>query len=260
MAEQRGRGRALALTVLSLIVGAVSYAGGVLNPVGQRAEASVLDAAAFTTSPPPPLNLVSIPSVLLVLLLTGGVALAVHGVRRAVTILGISAFAVIASQLLKQQFLQRPGLFELEAPNTFPSGHMTVFVVVVGAIMWAVPAQARAVIAFGGSILLAVVAWQLLAYGWHRPSDVIGAIALGVFAFALASVFSPGRQPRHAVLGRTVSAMIIIVGVLALVATAVIAGLALATGDDSRMLLVGQLGTTAAAMFSTRALLALSAR
>jgi len=72
----------------------------------------------------------------------------------------------------------RPELLDLDAQNTFPSGHMAVFAVLVAALLWAVPRTARAVLAVLGAGLLGVVSWQLLEFGWHRPSDLLGAQAL----------------------------------------------------------------------------------
>lgn len=253
----RGRGTAVTLAILSLIVGGLSFTVGVLSSIGQRTEASVLSAAAFTTDPPPPLNLVSIPSVVLVLVLIGGLALAVHGVRRAVAVTLVPAVAIVASQLLKQQFLQRPGLFELDAPNTFPSGHMTVFAVIVGAVLWAVPARGRPIIAVIGGVLLGVVAWQLVAFGWHRPSDVLGSLALTVFVFALAGIVAPDRRGSMAAPGRRSSLALTVVGVIVATAGLALTVVSLLAAQGSLALLAGELVVTGAALITSRALLAL---
>lgn len=259
-AQRRRRGPAFTFALLALVTGGLSYAIGVLSSIGQQTEASVLSAAAFTTDPPPPLNLVSIPSLVLALLLVGGLALAVHGIRRACAVVFVPLVAIIASQLLKQQFLQRPGLFELDAPNTFPSGHMTVFAVLVGAILWAVPTRSRAVIALIGSGLLAVVAWQLVAFGWHRPSDVLGSLALGVFVFAFISIFSPGRHTAPAVFERPSSAILTVVGVIVLAGGLVLTVVSLWAGRSPLMLLAGEIVLAGSALLTTRALLLLSSR
>src|SRR5690606_16099031 len=107
---------------------------------------------------------------------------------------------------------QRPGLFELDAANTFPSGHMTVFTVIVGALLWSVPSKGRGIVAGLGGVLLAIVAWQLLAFGWHRPSDVVGSLALGVFVFACVALVSPGRNLNPAALGGSVGVVLTVIG------------------------------------------------
>ena len=255
-----GRGRATTAAIVALAVGGLSYAIGVLSGIGQRAEASVLSAAEFTTNPPPPLNLVSIPSVTLVLALIGGLALAVHGIARAAIVVLVPLVTIVASQLLKQQFLQRPGLFELDAANTFPSGHMTVFTVIVGAIIWAVPARGRAVVSLLGAGLLAIVAWQLIAFGWHRPSDVLGSLALGIFAFAMLSIFSPGKVAAPAAFAVPTTITLTLGGFSLVVTGIVISALSFWLEHSDLMLFGGELALSGAAFLSTRILLGLADR
>ncbi|WP_241156204.1 phosphatase PAP2 family protein [Leucobacter chromiireducens] len=254
-----GRSRALWATLFWLVVGIGSYVLGVRNAIGQRAENSVLDAAEFTTNPPPPLNLVSIPTVALALVAIGLLALWVHGVKRALVVTTVPAIAVLASQLLKLQLLTRPQLFELDAANTFPSGHMTVFTALVGALIWAVPAQIRALLALGGSALLGAVGWQLLAYGWHRPSDVFGGVALVCCVFAVAGLIRPAHARGHMVAGRTVSVGLALVGWIVAGAAVVLAMVAGLQSNADLMLSAGEFGAVAAGAIAARSLLRLSA-
>ncbi len=249
-----GRGRALWFLVFWTAIGVGSYIVGVQSAIGQQAEASVLDAAEFTTDPPAPLNLVSIPSVAVALLLVGLLALAVHGIRRAVVVTVVSALAVIASQLLKLRLLSRPELLELDAPNTFPSGHMTVFAVLVASFVWAVPARVRALTALLGAVLISAVGWQLLGYGWHRPSDVLGALALGVVAFALACIIRPATSRGTAVLARTSAIALLIAGALLVAVALVLAWLAASSANAELMLRAGQVGIVGASTLAARAL------
>lgn len=243
------RVRALFSLVFWLGVGVVSYVLGVHSALGQQTEDRVLSAAAFTTAPPPPLNLVSPVSIALVLAILGFVALASYGWRRALGVVLVAGISIVAARLLKLWFLPRPELL-YEAPNTFPSGHMTTFVVLVAAMIWAVPTVARQWATYGGAVLLCIASWQLLEYGWHRPSDIYGAIALGVSAYALAAFIRPltaGRQPRRAaswILFMSASvALLAALGILAYAAFA----------DNSHMLLTaGQVGAFAAALLASR--------
>lgn len=182
------RGRAAWIFCLALIVGVLSYAVGVGSLLGQRAEASVLDASDFTVHPPAPLSLISTPSVIISLIAIALIAWWSSGFLRALTMVCAAAIAIVASQLLKQDLLVRPDLFELDAKNSFPSGHMTVFAALVAGLIWAVPRASAPLVALFGSSLLGVVAWQLLEYGWHRPSDVLGALALALMTFSLAAI------------------------------------------------------------------------
>lgn len=256
----RGRGRAFTIGVLALAGGIGAYVLGVLSPLGQQAEARVLGEAAFTTTPPPPLNLVSIPAVGLMLLVVGLFALAVHGVRCALVVTIVPVVGIFISQLLKQQFLARPGLFELDAPNTFPSGHMTIFVLFTAALIWTVPGAARAIVALLGAVVLGVVAWQLLEYGWHRPSDVLGSLALGVLAFSAAAFIAPSRDMSPTRFGAPTRGFLIGGGIVLVVAGVVIALVATVRDSPGMMLFAGELGVIGASTLSVWALLSLQTK
>lgn len=200
------RKRALLYATFSALLGALAYWLGVGSFLGQRAEASVLEASAFNANPPAPLSLVSVTSTLIALGIIALIALWAHGVLRSVIVLLSAALALVGSQLLKENWLERPQLFEFDAANTFPSGHMTVFAVVGASLIWAVPKVARAGVTVVVALLMATVSWQLLEYGWHRPSDVIGAQALVLVLFALASAFTPRRAQTNRRQSRVMSA------------------------------------------------------
>nr|WP_272928713.1 phosphatase PAP2 family protein [Leucobacter luti] len=171
----------------------------------------------------------------------------------------LPAAAIATSQLLKLHLLTRPELFELDAPNTFPSGHMTVFTALTAALIWAVPAGIRALVAVAGTVLLGVVSWQLLAYGWHRPSDVFGALALGVVAFALAGLARPARVRGAVVLGSTISIGLALVGWIVVFGALILAGVAALRGNADLMLTAAEFGGVGASALASRALLLLSA-
>lgn len=256
------RGRALFTACVALIAGIASYVLGVRSELGQRVEQSVLDASQFTTSPPAPLNLVSVPSVFVAVILIGAFALALHGVRRAIVVTVVPAILILASQLLKQQFLERPVFIGLDTPNTFPSGHMTVFAALVAASVWAVPATWRSIVGLLGALLLSVVGWQLLAYGWHRPSDVLGALALVTFGFALIAFLTPSRVTGRAAFGFTVQGILLIITAAGFVTT--IAALCIALlgehAGSTLMLIAGTAGIMCASTLCTITFITLSAR
>lgn len=253
-----GRRRALWFTLFWAVVGVASFVLGVQNAIGQRAEATVLDAAEFTTNPPPPLNLVSTPAIAIVLLALGLLALWAHGIQRALVVTLVPAAAIAASQLLKIHVLTRPQLFEFDAANTFPSGHMTVFTALTAALIWAVPARIRAVVAAAGAVLLSAVSWQLLAYGWHRPSDILGALALGVVVFALASLIRPARARGRVALGSAISICLAVAGWVLVGGALVVVGLAALRSDAELMLTAGEIGGAGASALAARSVLLLS--
>lgn len=78
---------AVAYALLAFVFGGLSYAVGVGSLLGQRAEASVLEAASFTYDPPAPLSLVSVPAVIVALLPGfGALALCACSARRALAV------------------------------------------------------------------------------------------------------------------------------------------------------------------------------
>lgn len=261
------RGRALVHALLALAVGAASYVLAVHTGFGQRAEQNVLGASEFNLDSSPLLRLVSTPNLIVALVIIGAIAWMFRGFSRALWIVLFGAAAVLASQLLKHQWLIRPSLMDFDAPNTFPSGHMTVFTVVVAGLIWAVPASARGVVAVGGAGLLGAVSWQLLSFGWHRPSDVLGALALGVLAFALAAALRLPyrghtiRMPRGGAvaLNRVLGALLTVAGWALILGGLVL--LAVAGSMHSGSLLLGgsEIALVGASAIAARSLMTLGA-
>lgn len=260
------RGKALLVALIAVLVGVVSYAVGVGSLLGQRAEASVLDASEFTMDPPGPLALVSPLTVAIALLVLTVLTWLVHNFGRALWLLIFSAAAIALSQVLKQQLLERPDLFDIDAPNTFPSGHMTVFAVLSGGLVWASSARWRWFTALIGAAVMGVVAWQLLEYGWHRPSDIVGAQALAVLALALAAALrlNPGTTTLQAGASAAVATLITSVTLLIAGAALVIGGIALAVlaasqTSDELMLAGGQIALVGLSCLAARAFSVVSA-
>lgn len=256
--EAHRRLRVLWILLFWLIVGAGAYILGVLSPTGQAVEDNLLSASQFNTQPPAPLSLVSPFAIAVTLIALGLVALWVHGIARAITVTFVPAIAIVASQLLKSEVLGRPELLTLAAENSFPSGHMTVFATVVGAAIFAVPRRIRALVALAGAVLLGVVSWQLLGYGWHRPSDVFGALALAVAGFALVTMFTRLQRPGGVWLLRTVSLGLALVGWITAAGALVATLVAWRSGSADLMLSAGQFGTIALSLLAAHSLLRLA--
>lgn len=268
MNHRAQRLRALWFGVAATAGGVAAFVLGVQSRLGQRTEASVLAAAEFRADAPAPLSLVSVYTLVAALVAVGLIALATWGVRRAVSLVLLAGGTVVLAQLLKERMLFRPGLFELDAANTFPSGHMTVFAVVTVALIWAVPARLRGLVSLAMALIMSVAGWQLLAFAWHRPSDVFGAQALAVAVFAFAAAFrrprktGPRRRESFATRGSrleivtnfllTVSGVILALGAAALVAVGIWAE------NDGIILTAGQLGAVATSALTARLAVALS--
>lgn len=238
--------RILWILVFWVLVGVAAYVLGVLSATGQWVEENALSASNFNTNPPAPLSLVSPASIAVGLIALGLVALWVHGIQRTLIVTLVPAAAIVASQLLKSEVLWRPDLLTLAAENSFPSGHMTVFTVLVGSAIFAVPKQVQALMAVAGAVLLGIVSSQLLIYGWHRPSDVLGAIALGAIFFAAAAVLGPLRPTRGVWLLRTVSVGLAIAGWIIALGALVLTIIAWRQDSSSMMLGAGRTVSVAA--------------
>ncbi len=109
------------------------------------------------------------------------VALMIAGLgRRSLTAPVTALFAALAAasstQLLKA-VLDRPRLGISEAAlNSFPSGHTTVAAAAMFAVVLVSAPRLRPIAATFGGVFAAVAAMATFVLGWHRPSDVIGAI------------------------------------------------------------------------------------
>lgn len=246
------------ILVFWILVGVGAYVLGVLSSTGQLVEQNALSAARFTTDPPAPLGLVSPLFIGVSLVVLALVALWAHGIMRAFTVAIVPVFAIVASQLLKQEVLWRPDLMSFGTENTFPSGHMTVYAALVAAAIFAAPHRIQAFLALCGAVLLGVVSWQLLTYGWHRPSDVFGALALGIASFAAITFFSPLRPASGVWLVRTVSIGLAFGGWATVVASLVLTLLAWRTDNSPLMLAAGQFAAIAVSMLAAHSTLRLA--
>ncbi|WP_166984778.1 hypothetical protein [Canibacter zhoujuaniae] len=213
----------LAASFTLLIAGVAGFAAyyvGVLTRTGQLAEASVLETANYKTDPGFPINMVSPLSVFLSLGVLVVLTLAVWSIRRALVVLLASLTALFGSQLLKNVLLDRPVLIDAALThNSFPSGHMTAIAVLGIALIFAVPAAIRgfmsALVGFG----LSIVALQVMTAGWHRPSDMVGALALTIGSYALWSLIIAHGDNKIALLGSLVRFLLrVLFGLATLVA------------------------------------------
>jgi hypothetical protein len=260
MKLRASRVSALWTLVFSLAIGTAAFVFAVLNEAGQRFEATVLEAADFRAAPPGPLMFVSNTTVIVALIVVTIVALIRWGIARAVRVFIAPALALLLSQLLKLTVLERPPLWEVDAANTFPSGHMTVFAVLAGAAIWAVPPSWRGFMSVLSWLVLSLVGIQILAYGWHRPSDVIGAVALSLASFALiawAAPLSESRVGNHVTprLSRSLLSVFLTLSLIVAVG-ALIVGMILSNGRI--LLFAGQAGAVAVCAFFSRAAIGLT--
>ena len=250
---------AIQLSVVTAVAFLVTYVLGVRNPSGQLAENALLEASDFAFAVPAPLGLVTPTTVLILAGLIGLLSLGTRGWPGTLVQAGAVAVPVFASQLLKHRWLERPDLLNLNDGNTFPSGHATVVAALVFALILATPRRLRWLSALLGSALLAWVSWQLLAYGWHRPSDVIGGITLAAFAAAIGALLLPAARPDGAArTGRWLGWLGVGVGALAVLA--LLLALIGQAENGPMLLLAGQLACGCAAVLAAAGVAGLPVR
>lgn len=110
----------------------------------------------------------------------------------AVALTGLSV--PVVAQVLKST-LERPALLPEALANSFPSGHVAAVAGLVAALAVALPTVLRSAgVLLIGVPLVGAVGAATLALAWHRPSDVVGAVALAVAAAALGRRAAGGRS------------------------------------------------------------------
>lgn len=150
------------------------------------------------------LSVVSIGSLVLVTVLIAAFAFARRRPRLALLAAGSLFAAVVSTEILKLVLLERPILYPSildilnERNNTYPSGHATIGMGIALAVLLVVPARLRWVTAFGAGVIGSAFGVAVVAAGWHRPSDVVGAyfvcLATAALAAAIARAY-PDRPP-----------------------------------------------------------------
>jgi PAP2 superfamily protein len=147
------------------------------------------------------LRIVSGGTLFLAMALVAAVAYLRGRPRLALFAAGSVAAAVFTTEVLKLIILERPPLTETllnSGDNSYPSGHTTVGMSVCIAALLVVPARLRIVTALGAGAIGAAFGVAVVAAGWHRPSDAVGAYLVCLSVGALAAILIrryPDRDP-----------------------------------------------------------------
>ncbi|GGC65187.1 phosphoesterase [Hoyosella rhizosphaerae] len=191
---------------LSFVGVGLTFAVFVLTTVGQQIENAALRGAdqvdaALVAESDSALDAITITSLAVASVLVVLIAMARKRVDLAVaagTIIIVSSFI---TQVLKRFVLQRPELVEVAGPyvnNSFPSGHTTIAISVLFALLIVVPFRWRGLAMFFSAFYAVAIGAHTLTSKWHRFSDVLGAnlIALGVACFVTAVLVKRGALMR----------------------------------------------------------------
>jgi membrane-associated phospholipid phosphatase len=150
------------------------------------------------------LRIVSIGSLLLAVVLVAAVAVVRRRPRLAIFAAASIGASVLATEILKHWLLERPNLVNsFIFDNSYPSGHTTVGMAVAVAAMLVVPRRLLVPTAVGAGLFGSAFGVAVVAAGWHRPSDAVGAflvvVAVGAAFAALSHAFPDpaDRDERH---------------------------------------------------------------
>lgn len=186
-----GLGASVGLAVLAWFV--------LATPLGQRLDARAMDTVVAGRDTQlqvlSVLGYVSIGAIVLVALACVAVALVRGRVPLAVGALTVIAGANVSTQVLKNGLLSRADLVDgFTAPvNSFPSGHTTVVAAGVGALCLVSPRWMRPLVVPLGAFAVTLTGASTVVAGWHRPSDVVGAVLVTTVWTSLVS-FVLGRE------------------------------------------------------------------
>jgi membrane-associated phospholipid phosphatase len=140
-------------------------------------------------------HVVSVPSIAVAVIVLVTIAVkrssAELGVAAAATVVG----ANVTTQALKR-WLDRPDLLGLGGANSFPSGHVTVIASLAAGALLVSARRAQPTVAVAGVAATAVAAAATLALGWHRPSDIVGAVGVVAAWAAVAGAWAAGKASR----------------------------------------------------------------
>lgn len=210
--EARTRTPRIVASVLAVLGGAaavvVLYVVAVLDRTGRAADESAMRAAMRLGADVRGellslLDLVAVPTVALAVVVLAGLALARGRGSTAVAVVAIVLGAQLVTQVVKAS-LVRPGSDDV---NSLPSGHVTLVASLGVALVLVVPRLLRPLASTAALAVTAIAGAATMIVGWHRPSDVLAAIAVVVAvtgAVALAGAVGagtlrPGRaRPRSA--------------------------------------------------------------
>ncbi len=146
------------------------------------------------------LTTIGVGSLVLVLALIVAQALVRRHAALAVAAVALVAGALLTTEVLKHLVLARPDLLPRPSTirhNSFPSGHTTIAFAAGIAATLAAPPRWRRLVAVAALLYGTAIGIATVAAGWHRPSDVAGAL-LVVTGWAAAVALAVAAVDRDA--------------------------------------------------------------
>jgi hypothetical protein len=131
------------------------------------------------------LRVVSVGSLVLATVFIAAIGIFRGRPRLALTAAGMVLVAGVTTEVLKFFILERPDLVVSRiGDNSYPSGHTTIGMSIAMSALLVVPARLRMITALGAGAVGAAFGVAVVAAGWHRPSDAVGAYLVCLAASA----------------------------------------------------------------------------
>ncbi|MFD2078269.1 PAP2 superfamily protein [Actinopolymorpha cephalotaxi] len=174
------------------------------------------------------LDAVSLASLVVATAVVAFIAVVRRRIRLALVATVLVAGANLTCQVLKDYLIDRPDLgipgTNIGAPNSMPSGHVTVAASIAVAAVLVLPPRLRGLAAILGAVYVSLTGIATLSAGWHRPSDALAALLIvGIWAAAAGYLLILGQRhepvrepsnPHH----RTVAGLALVGGAFLVVA------------------------------------------
>ncbi|MGH1564380.1 phosphatase PAP2 family protein [Mumia sp. DW29H23] len=183
----RGRTVAAALGLLVLSFGALVVTVSYLldDPEGQRLDQAAMEAVYARREALDQLlsvlGYLSIGTMAAAILVLVAMAVLRQRYAAAIGAVVVVAGANITTQVLKHAVLERPDHGYGWHVNSLPSGHTTAAISLVVAALLVAPVAVRGLVVLAGSCAVVLTGVSTVVAGWHRPSDVVAALAVGLF-------------------------------------------------------------------------------
>lgn len=207
---RRARARWVGIIVAAVVLFALVYVLAVLTDTGQRWENAALAGSADVpldelAVADDTLNVITRVSLAVATALIGVIGLIRGGLRLAAAGAGIIAVGLGVAEVLKRFVRPRPDLIGADQPiahSSFPSGHTTIAMTVMVAVLVVVPWRWR------GVAMALVMTWSVsvgaytVTAAWHRLSDTVGSDLLTLVVGSCTALLLARSGMVHEVTGR----------------------------------------------------------